>query len=109
LEIKETKACQTYFGFATGATPPKKERKFKKHASLQLTIVPVSSEEPTKESKRAKISAKKFTKALIGGVVIRETPEIPLSKKTEKVDVARGKGIKLLSEVALTEEAQHEE
>nr|GEZ05582.1 hypothetical protein [Tanacetum cinerariifolium] len=109
LEIKETKAYQTYFGFATRATPPKKERKFKKHASLQLTIVPVSSEEPTKESKRAKRSAKKFTKALMGGFVIRETPEIPLSKKKEKVDVARGKGIKLLSEVALTEEAQHEE
>nr|GEY39820.1 hypothetical protein [Tanacetum cinerariifolium] len=44
-----------------------------------------------------------------GGVVIRETPEMPLSKKKEKVDVARGNGIELLSEVALIEEAQYEE
>nr|GEX35981.1 hypothetical protein [Tanacetum cinerariifolium] len=29
-EMKETKACKTYFGFATGATPPKIARKFKK-------------------------------------------------------------------------------
>nr|GEZ33846.1 hypothetical protein [Tanacetum cinerariifolium] len=34
---------------------------------------------------------------------------MPLSKKKEKVDVTRGKGIKLLSQVALTEEAQFEE
>nr|GFD58640.1 hypothetical protein [Tanacetum cinerariifolium] len=43
------------------------------------------------------------------GVVIRDTPEIPLSKKKEKVDVTQGKGIKLLSQVALTEDAQFEE
>ncbi|GJZ75991.1 hypothetical protein Tco_0640456 [Tanacetum coccineum] len=34
---------------------------------------------------------------------------MPLSKKKEKVDVARGKGIELLSDVALTEEPQYEE
>ncbi|GKB18738.1 hypothetical protein Tco_0852661 [Tanacetum coccineum] len=34
---------------------------------------------------------------------------MPLSKKKEKVDVTRGKGIELLSDVALTEEAQYEE
>ncbi|GJR09241.1 hypothetical protein Tco_0791893 [Tanacetum coccineum] len=45
-EMKETKAYKTYFGFATGATPPKKARKFKKPASPKLTIVPVSTEEP---------------------------------------------------------------
>nr|GFC71119.1 hypothetical protein [Tanacetum cinerariifolium] len=27
-------------------------------------------------------------------VVIRETPEVPVSKKKEKVDVARGTGVK---------------
>ncbi|GKC39308.1 hypothetical protein Tco_1051692, partial [Tanacetum coccineum] len=68
-----------------------------------------SSEEPTKKSKRVKRSAKKPTKALAGGVVIRETPEMPLSKKKEKVDIAIGKGIELLSDVALTKEAQYEE
>ncbi|GJW51233.1 hypothetical protein Tco_0092584 [Tanacetum coccineum] len=65
--------------------------------------------EPIKKSKRVKRSAKKSIKAPAGGVVIRETPEMPLSKKKEKVDVARGKGIELLSEVALTEDAQYEE
>ncbi|GKD42931.1 hypothetical protein Tco_1267576, partial [Tanacetum coccineum] len=32
-EMKETKDYKTYLGFATGATPPKKARKFKKPAS----------------------------------------------------------------------------
>ncbi|GKC40881.1 hypothetical protein Tco_1053265 [Tanacetum coccineum] len=109
LEMKETKAYKTYLGFATGATPPKKARKFKKPASPQLFIVPVSSEEPTKKSKRVKRSANKSTKAPVGGFVIRETPEMPLSKKKEKVDVARGNGIEMLSDVALTKEAQYEE
>ncbi|GKD93596.1 hypothetical protein Tco_1373433, partial [Tanacetum coccineum] len=58
-EMKETKAYKTYFGFATGATPPKKAQKFKKPASPQLSIVPVSPEEPTGKSKRVKRPAKK--------------------------------------------------
>ncbi|GJT47714.1 hypothetical protein Tco_0973871 [Tanacetum coccineum] len=65
-------------GKTTGATPPKKARKFKKPTSPQLTIV-------------------------------LETPEMPLSKKKKKVDIARGKGIELQSEVALTEDAQYKE
>ncbi|GKD47361.1 hypothetical protein Tco_1272006 [Tanacetum coccineum] len=52
---------------------------------------------------------KKTSKAPSRGVVIRETPEIPVSKKKEKVDVTRGKGIELLSQVALNEDAQFEE
>ncbi|GJT55263.1 hypothetical protein Tco_0990317 [Tanacetum coccineum] len=81
-EMKETKAYKTYL---------------------------VSTEEPTGKSKRVKRPAKKSTKAPARGVVIRETPEMPLSKKKEKVDVTRGKGIELLSDVALTEEAQYKE
>nr|GEX87143.1 hypothetical protein [Tanacetum cinerariifolium] len=42
-------------------------------------------------------------------IVIREPPVETQSKRKEKVDVARGKGIDLLSEVALTEEAQMKE
>nr|GEV63014.1 integrase, catalytic region, zinc finger, CCHC-type, peptidase aspartic, catalytic [Tanacetum cinerariifolium] len=57
---------------------------FKKPASPQLFIILVSFEEPTKKSKRVKRSAKKSTMAPAGGVVIRETPEMPLSKKKEK-------------------------
>nr|GEY12544.1 hypothetical protein [Tanacetum cinerariifolium] len=85
--MKETKAYKTYLGFATGATPPKKAQKFKKHASPQLTIVPVSPEEPTKKSKRERRPTKKSSKAPAGGVVIRETPEMPLSKKKEKIAI----------------------
>ncbi|GJU58073.1 hypothetical protein Tco_1235839 [Tanacetum coccineum] len=70
---------------------------------------PSSPEEPTKKSKRVKRHAKKSTKAPAGGVVIRETLVIPLFKKKEKITAEKRKGIDLLSEVALTEEAQYEE
>ncbi|GJY31459.1 hypothetical protein Tco_0414954 [Tanacetum coccineum] len=86
-EMKETKAYKTYLGFSLRATPPKKARKFKKPASPKLTTVSVSTEEPTGKSKRVKRPEKKTTKAPARGVVIRETPEIPVSKKKEKVDV----------------------
>ncbi|GJX02900.1 hypothetical protein Tco_0188816 [Tanacetum coccineum] len=105
-EMKETKAYKTYLSFALEATPPKKARKFKNPASPKLTIVPVSTEKPTGKSKRVKRPAKKSTKAPAKGVVIQETPEMPLFKKKEKVDVTRGKGIELLFDVALTEEAR---
>ncbi|GKB44107.1 hypothetical protein Tco_0889049 [Tanacetum coccineum] len=81
-EMKETKAYKTYL---------------------------VLTEELTGKSKRVKRPAKKSTKASARGVVIRETPEMPLSKKKEKVVVTRGKGIELLSQVALTEDTQFEE
>ncbi|GKA78710.1 hypothetical protein Tco_0785247 [Tanacetum coccineum] len=108
-EMKETKVYKTYIGFASGATPPKKARKFKKPTFPKLTTVGVSTEEPTGKSKRVKRPAKKTTKAPARGIVIQETPEIPVSKKKEKVDVTRGKGIELLSHVALNEDAQFEE
>ncbi|GKD77590.1 hypothetical protein Tco_1340211 [Tanacetum coccineum] len=107
--MKETKAYKTYLGFATGATPPEKARKFKKPSSPKLTTISVSTEKPTGKSKRVKRPAKKSTKSPARGVVIGETPEMPLSKKKEKVDVTQGKGIKLLSQVALKEAAHFEE
>ncbi|GJY23478.1 hypothetical protein Tco_0397136 [Tanacetum coccineum] len=87
--MKETKAYNTYLGFATGATPPKKAQKFKRPASPKLTIIPTSTEEPTGKSKRVKRPTKKSIMAPARGVVIRENPEMPLSKKKEKVDVTR--------------------
>ncbi|GJY50823.1 hypothetical protein Tco_0441670, partial [Tanacetum coccineum] len=108
-KMKETKAYKTYLGFATGAIPPKKARKFKKPASPKLTTIPFLTEEPTRKSKRVKRPAKKSTKAPARGVVIRETPEMSLSKKKEKVDITRGKEIELLSEVALAKDSQFEE
>nr|GEW43365.1 hypothetical protein [Tanacetum cinerariifolium] len=109
LEMKETKAYMTYLSFATGDTPPKKARKFKKPASPKLTIVPVLTKAPTRKSKRVKILTKKSTETPARGVVIRETHEMPLTKKKEKVDVTRGKGIELLSQVSLIEDAQFKE
>nr|GEW69036.1 hypothetical protein [Tanacetum cinerariifolium] len=81
------------------------EQNFKKPASPKLTTLPVSTEKPTRKSMRVKRPTKKSSQALTRVVVIRKTPEIPVSKKKERVDVARGKGIELLSDVALTEEA----
>ncbi|GKC01535.1 hypothetical protein Tco_0987671 [Tanacetum coccineum] len=69
----------------TGVTPPKKARKFKKPASPKLTTVPVSPEEPTRKSKRVKRPAKKFTNVPTGGVVIRETHVMSLSKKEKMI------------------------
>nr|GEU84694.1 hypothetical protein [Tanacetum cinerariifolium] len=61
-EMKETKAYKTYL---------------------------VSTEVHMRNSKRVKRLAKKSTKAPASGVVIRETPKMPLSKKKEKVDVTQ--------------------
>ncbi|GJX00926.1 retrovirus-related pol polyprotein from transposon TNT 1-94 [Tanacetum coccineum] len=57
----------------------------------------ISTKEPTGKSKRVKRPAKKSTKALARGVVIRETPEMPLSKKKEKVGMLPWQGIELTS------------
>ncbi|GKF55081.1 hypothetical protein Tco_0165421, partial [Tanacetum coccineum] len=68
-----------------------------------------SPEEPTRKSKRVKRPAKKYSDAPTASVVIRETPVKSLSKKKEKMSVEKRKGIDLLSEVALTEEARYKE
>ncbi|GJR18111.1 hypothetical protein Tco_0966638 [Tanacetum coccineum] len=77
--MKESKAYKTYLGYATG--------------------------------KRVKRPAKKSTNKPAAGVVIREArvETKSITKEKEKVDVTRGKGIELLSEVALIEEAQMKE
>ncbi|GJZ39571.1 hypothetical protein Tco_0586134 [Tanacetum coccineum] len=104
-EMRETKAYRTYIGYATGVTPPKKVRKFKKPASPKLTTISASPKEPTKKSKRVKRPAKKTTTALTTGVVIRDTPGVSVSKKKAPAKADRGKGIELLSDAALLEDA----
>ncbi|GJW61465.1 hypothetical protein Tco_0110800 [Tanacetum coccineum] len=110
--MKESKAYKTYLGYATGDVPPKIARKFKKASPSKKDsdLVPVD-EEPVKKGKQVKRPAKKSTTKPAAGVVIREAPveTKSKSKEKEKVDVTRGKGIELLSEVALTEEAQMKE
>ncbi|GJV28230.1 hypothetical protein Tco_1384678 [Tanacetum coccineum] len=78
-EMKESKAYYTYLGFAT--------------------------------CKRLKTPVKKSTPKPATGIVIRE-PHVETKskrKEKEKVDVAHGKGIELLSEVALSEKDQMNE
>ncbi|GJU62604.1 hypothetical protein Tco_1244439 [Tanacetum coccineum] len=108
--MKESKAYKTYLGYATGAIPPKMARNFKKASPFKKDrdLVPVD-EEPVQKVKRVKRPAKKSTTILTIGIVIRETPVETKTKRKEKVDVTRGKGIELISEVALTEEAQMKE
>nr|GEY00752.1 hypothetical protein [Tanacetum cinerariifolium] len=101
----ETKAYKTYLSYAIGFTPPKKARKFKKPASPKLSTRPASPEEPIRKLKRVKRPPKKPSDAPTVGVVIRETPIKSLSKKKENITVEKRKGIDLLSELALTEEA----
>ncbi|GKA51675.1 hypothetical protein Tco_0744871, partial [Tanacetum coccineum] len=85
-EMKESKAYKTYLSYATGAMPPK-------------------------NGKRVKRAAKKPSTTPTTGIIIREpTVEIKSKRKEkEKVDVAHGKGIELVSDVALMEEAQMKE
>ncbi|GJU91653.1 hypothetical protein Tco_1304076 [Tanacetum coccineum] len=110
--MKESKVYKTYLGYATGAVPPKIAKKFKKSSPSKKDsdLVPVD-EEPVQKGKRVKRPAKKSTTKIAAGVVIREAPveTKSKSKEKEKVDVTRGKGIELLSEVALIEEAQMKE
>ncbi|GJW68251.1 hypothetical protein Tco_0122675 [Tanacetum coccineum] len=84
-EMKESKAYKTYLGYATGEVPPK--------------------------GKRLKTHAKKSASKPATGIIIKEPPVETKSKRKEKekVDVAHGKGIELLSEVALSEKAQMKE
>ncbi|GJV96816.1 hypothetical protein Tco_1548393 [Tanacetum coccineum] len=111
-EMKESKAYKTYLGHATGVVPPKIARKFKKASPTKKDsdLVPVD-EEPVTKGKRVKRSVKKSSTKPATGIVIREPLVETKSKgkEKEKVDVARGKGIELLSEVALTKKAQLKE
>ncbi|GKB85009.1 hypothetical protein Tco_0957281, partial [Tanacetum coccineum] len=79
-QMRDSHAYKTYLAFATGATSPKKARKFKKPASpsMKRTLVTVEEEEPEPAKKVKKAPAK----------------------------APRSKGIDLLSKAALLEEAQ---
>ncbi|GJY84818.1 hypothetical protein Tco_0498844 [Tanacetum coccineum] len=85
--------------------PPKKVRKFKKHASPKLMIVLVSPKEPTQKGKRVKRPAKKVTTVPTTGVVIRDNPDKSVLKNKAPANIGRVKGIELLSNAALLKEA----
>ncbi|GJV37297.1 hypothetical protein Tco_1409774 [Tanacetum coccineum] len=75
-DIKDSTTYKTYYDFATGKT------------------------------KRVKRHAKKSTTTSTAGVIIRDTPGVSVSKKKAPAKADRGKGIELLSDVALLEDAQ---
>nr|GEW98414.1 copia protein [Tanacetum cinerariifolium] len=108
--MKESKAYKSYLSYAIGAVPPKIARKFKKASPSKKDsdLVPVD-EEPVTKGKRVKRPVKKSLAKPATSIVIREPPVETTSKRKEKEDVTRYKGIKLLSEVALTEETQMKE
>ncbi|GKB95394.1 hypothetical protein Tco_0981531 [Tanacetum coccineum] len=111
-EMKESKAYKTYLRYATGTVPSKVARKFKKASPSKKDSVPIQAdEEPVQKGKRVKRAAKKPSNTPATGIVIREPTVETKSKRKEKekVDVAHGKGIELLSDVALMEEAQMKE
>ncbi|GJW08616.1 hypothetical protein Tco_1571039, partial [Tanacetum coccineum] len=108
LEMKESKVYKTYLGYATGGVPPKVARKFKKASpsKKESDLVP-GDKELVKKGKRLKTPAKKSASKPATCIVIREPPVETKSKgkEKEKVDVAHGKRIELLSEVDLTKKA----
>ncbi|GKE07775.1 hypothetical protein Tco_1411326 [Tanacetum coccineum] len=105
-DIKLSTTYKTYLDYATGKVPPKKAKKLKKPASPKLKTVPVSPKEPTQKGKRVKRPAKKATTSPTTGVFIRDTLGKSVSKKKALAKTDRGKGIELLSDAALLEEAQ---
>nr|GEV73763.1 hypothetical protein [Tanacetum cinerariifolium] len=106
LDIKDSKAYKTYYNFATGKATPKKARKFKKVASPLRKLSHVLEEEPIEKPKRAKKPAKKYNTVPTAGVAIRDTPSESVPKKKTLAKVDWGKGMDLLSDVALLEAAQ---
>ncbi|GKF58291.1 hypothetical protein Tco_0171828 [Tanacetum coccineum] len=71
-----------------------------------MKLSPILEEEPTEKPKRAKKPAKKSTTMPTAGVVIRDTPSVSVSKKKAPTKVNRGKGMDLLYEATLLEDAQ---
>nr|GEX40568.1 hypothetical protein [Tanacetum cinerariifolium] len=94
--IKDSKAYKTYLDFATGKATPKKARK----------LSPILEEEPVVKPKRAKRPAKKSTTMPTVCVIIRDTPSESMSKKKTQAKVDTGKGMDLLSNVALLKATQ---
>ncbi|GKB62414.1 hypothetical protein Tco_0918600 [Tanacetum coccineum] len=80
-------------------------KEFKKIASPSRKLSPILEAEPVKKPKKAKKHAKKSTTMPTAGVVIRDTPDVFVSKKKAPAKVTKDKGIDLLSNVALLKDA----
>nr|GEY15165.1 hypothetical protein [Tanacetum cinerariifolium] len=99
-DILISTTSKTYYTYASGAKEPKKVRKFKKPALPKLKTVPLSPKEPTKKpgkDKKDLTSTKKTS-----------TKPKPTKKKAP-VKGNRGKGLNIISKVALSEATQLKE
>ncbi|GKE58126.1 hypothetical protein Tco_1497311 [Tanacetum coccineum] len=99
-DILNSTAYQTYYAYVNGAKETKKAMKFKKPASLKLNIVPVSPKEPNKKPAKGKKYVSQTRKPA--------TKPKPTKKKAS-VKADRGKGLNVLSAVALSKIAQLKE
>nr|GEV55378.1 ribonuclease H-like domain-containing protein [Tanacetum cinerariifolium] len=108
-DIKDSKTYKTYYDFAARKATLKKVRKFKKVASPSRKLSHVLEAEPTKKPKQAKKAAKKSTTVPTTCIVIKGTPSVSVLKKKTPAKVDRGKGMELLSDTALLEDAQLKE
>nr|GEW04714.1 hypothetical protein [Tanacetum cinerariifolium] len=109
-----------YLSFATGEATPKKARNFKKIASPSKKQTLVLEKEHVKKPKHAKhpepakkfepakknVSSKKPSRKQSTGVQIKDTPDVSVSKKKAPTTTNRSKGIDLLFEATLLEDAQ---
>ncbi|GJW23504.1 hypothetical protein Tco_0034126 [Tanacetum coccineum] len=100
LKMQNSHAYKTYLAFATRAATPKKARKFKKLVSPSKKKTLVAVEEPIKKPAKKHAARRQST-----GVQIRDTLGVSVSKKKAPTKAKRNKGIDLLSEAALLEEA----
>ncbi|GJV63627.1 hypothetical protein Tco_1474455 [Tanacetum coccineum] len=97
-KTRNSTAYKTYLAFSTGATTPKKAKKFKYPCgSTPKKQSSATFEEPAK---------KPATRRQPTGVQIRDTPGVFVSKKKTPTQAERNKGTDLLYEAALLEEAQ---
>ncbi|GJW54699.1 hypothetical protein Tco_0098784 [Tanacetum coccineum] len=106
-QIRDSDAYKTYLAYATGAASPKMKRKLKKPTSpsKQTTLI-TEEEEELEPAKRFVSSKKPATKRQSGRVQIRDTPGVSVSNKKAPAKVEKSKGIELLSDAALLQEAQ---
>nr|GFC09345.1 hypothetical protein [Tanacetum cinerariifolium] len=100
----------TYLAFATGAATLKAKRMYKKPASPMIkTTTTFLEETPSKKNSapaKKDVSLKKPSRRQSAGVRIRDTPGVFVSKKKAPAKAERSKGIRLLYDAALLEEAQ---
>ncbi|GKA45796.1 hypothetical protein Tco_0738592 [Tanacetum coccineum] len=87
-----------------GAETPNKARKFKKPASSYKKKTLVAVEEPAEKPTKKPATRRQSTR-----VQIRDTPGVSASKKKAPAKTERSKGIELLSDATLLEEAYDEE